>query len=317
MKITKTVTTGVLCLAAMAGGQAHASDAYAYVHATVAPSTDVLVSVPVNNNVEVELTALSRSGSVITVANSPAFAAGDFNAGAFPKYYIRVLDGSGAGLWASIIANSETTITVDDASVAALVANGNKFRVYKHHTVASVFPDALLNSAFVDGTQLLFYSSADSQNKAPGSGGIVNYTTFFNLGWGANADRPLKPEEAFVIRNSSGTTLTYVAVGIAPDHAVAYMVKPGVAKDTAVGTGYPVGVTVAETGLGTVNGRSILLQGTAQNSAPGSAAVYNYTTSFGLGWGANAGVTLAPNSGFVFRQPGSDTGGKATVVKPY
>lgn len=319
MNIRKTVTTGLLCFAAMASGQAYASDAYAYVHTTVPPSSDVLVSVPVNNALEVELTTVSRSGSVLTVANTPAFAAGDYNAGTFAKYYVRFIDGPAAGLWASITVNSETTLTLDDATVAALATSGggDTIRVYKHHTVGSIFPAALLNESFVDGTQLLFYSTADSQNKAPGSGGIVNYTTFFDLGWGANADRPIKPEEAFVIRNNAGSALTYVVTGVAPDHAVAHLVKPSVAKDTPLGTGYPVGITVTETGLGGIDARQLLLQGTAQNALPGSAAIHSYTTFAGIGWGASADVSLAPNEAFIFRQAVSDAGGKATVVKPY
>ena len=311
--------TGLLCAAALAGGQAEAAEVYAYVHSTVAASSDTLVSVPVNNAVEVELATTGVTGTVLNVANSPSFVAGDYNAGAFAKYYVRFVSGPAAGLWASVTVNSETSITIDNAAVAALASSGggDTIRVYKHHTVASVFPEALLDEAFVDGTQLLFYSTADAQNKAPGSGGIVNYTSFFDIGWGANAERPINPEESFVIRNNSGSTLSYVATGIAPDHDVAYLIEPGVNKDTPLSTGFPVDVTVEETGLGTADGRLILLQTASQNALPGSSAIYVFTTLGGVGWGANAGTALLPNTGFILRQQASDAGGKATVVKPY
>jgi len=313
----KGLTTAVLSLAALAGGQAQASDVYAYVHRSIPANSDVLVTAPVNNDIEAELTVTSKAGSILSFANSPSFASGDFNAGTFAKYYIRVLDGTGAGLWASITVNSETSITINNSIVAALVANGNTIRVYKHHTVGLLFPVSLQGQSFVDGTQLLFYSSTAGQNKNPGSGGIVNYTSFFDLGWGNNAERPILPEEAFVIRNTSASPLTYVATGFAPDHAVAYFIQPSVARDTAMGTGYPVPVTVAQTGLGTSNGRQIRLQGTALNALPGSLATYTYTTSGGVGWGANAGVELQAGSGFILRQTSSDNGGLSTVDKPY
>lgn len=306
--------TTALSLATLMASQAESTPQYAYVHQNVASGTDVLVSAPVNNKTEVELTVTSKSGSTLNFVNSPAFATGAYNAGTFPKYYVRFIDGPAAGLWASITVNSETSITIDNSSVATLVANGNKFRVVKHNTVGSVFPASLAGTAYGDGAQLLFYSTANAQNKAPGSGGIVNFTTFFDIGWGANADRPILPEEAFVIRNSTGSAITYVAAGLAPDSPVAYLVTNSVTKDTPLGTGYPVGVTVAETGLGTVNGRRILLQTTAQNAPAGSLANYLYTAG---SWGANTNVVLAPNTGFIFRQQAGQAGGKATVTKPY
>ncbi|MFN3166647.1 MAG: TIGR02597 family protein [Phycisphaeraceae bacterium] len=313
MNLRTGLTTAVLSLAALAGGQAYAADAYAYVHRSIPANSDVLVSAPVNTAIEAELTVTNKAGSVLSFVNSPSFSSGDFNAGTFAKYYVRITSGPAEGLWASIAVNGETTITITNPLVAALVTNGSNFRVYKHQTVGSMFPAALTGQSFVDGTQLLFFSDADAQFKNPGSGGIVNYTTYFDLGWGNNAERPILPEEAFIIRNNSASALTYVAVGFAPDHAVAYLVKPGVARDTALGTGYPVAVTVQETGLGAFNGRQIRLQGTSKNAFPGSLATYTFSGS----WGANAGVELQPNSAFILRQTASDTGGKATVVKPY
>jgi uncharacterized protein (TIGR02597 family) len=311
------LTTAVLSLAALAGGRAQASDVYAYVHRSIPANADVLVTAPVNNDIQAELTVTGKAGSILSFANSPAFASGDFNAGTYARYYVRVLDGTAAGLWASITVNSETSVTIDSPIVAALVSTGNTIRVYKHHTVGSLFPVALQGQSFVDGTQLLFYSNGPGQDKNPGSGGIVNYTSFFDLGWGNNAERPILPEEAFVIRNTSASPLTYVATGFAPDHAVAYFLQPSAARDSARGTGYPVPVTVAQTGLGGFNGRQVRLQGTALNALPGSLATYTYSTSGGVGWGANAGVELQPGSGFILRQTSSDTGGISSVEKPY
>lgn len=320
MDIKKGFSAAALLLASMVSVQAEAQAVYAYVAETVPANSDVLVSVPVNNSIEVELTTSSVAGSVITVPNTPDFAAGDFDAGSFVKYYVRFIDGPAAGLWASVTANSETTLTIDNAAVAALASagGGDQIRVYKHHTLDSVFPAELLGVSFVDQTQVLLYGDADTQNKAPGAGGIFTYATFFNLGWGVNAERPLLPEQAFVIRNSSNTDLTFAVTGIAPDHPVAYLLDGGVAKDTAIGTGYPVPVTVESSGLGGEDQRQILLQGTSgQNQTPGSAGIFTFATFFNLGWGVNAGVPLAPNSALILRQPATDVGGVSTVVSPY
>lgn len=320
MDIKKGFATAAFLLASLAGVQAEGQTVYAYVAETIPANSDVLVSVPVNNNVEVELTTSSVSGSVITVPNSPDFAAGDYDAAAFAKYYVRFVDGPAAGLWSSVTANSETGITIDDAVVAALATpgGGDTIRVYAHHTLGSVFSSELLDIAFEEGTQILTFSDADSQNKSAGSGSVNTYTEFLGIGWGTNAARPLNPEEAFIIRNAGSNTLTYIAVGEAPDHPVSYLVDGGADKDTPLGTGYPVPVTVDETGLGGVEGRQVLLQGTTGlNPAPGSAAVYTFTTFLGIGWGANGTVALPANSAFIFRQGSADAGGVSTATKPY
>lgn len=320
MDMKKGFSAAALLLASMVGVQAEAQTVYAYVSETIPANSDVLVSVPVNNSIEVELTTSSVAGSILTVPNSPDFAAGDYSQGAFARYYVRFIDGPAAGLWSSVTANSETTLTIDNADVAALASagGGDTIRVYKHHTINSVFPDSLLNISFVTGSQLLFFSASDTQNKAPGSDLTAGYTTFLNIGWGAEGGRPIYPEEAFIIRNNSGNPLTYVKTGVAPDHPVSFLLKAGVAKDTPLGTGYPAAVTVKETGLGGFTGRQILTQGgVGQAQAPGSAATYSFTAFLNIGWGAGSDVALAPNSAFLFRQPAGDVGGVFTVAKPY
>lgn len=332
MATKKALMFGAAALAA-ASFQANAQKLLAYVSSPLPSGTDTLVSVPVNNNVEVELETVSVAGSVITVDDSPEFAAGDYSAGSFARYYVRFIDGGAAGLWSNITVNSDTTLTIDNAEVAALAnaAGGETIRVYKHHTVGSVFPDSFLDDAdggvlttggVADGLQLLFYSEAALQNKAPGSrasSGVINYTTFFNLGWGAGADAPLLPETAFVIRNQTGNDLQYVVSGAAPDHPVSYLFDASVNKDYLLGTGYPADVTVEETGIGVFDGRVIFTQGSGIDTGPGGdgGSQFSFTTFFNLGWGASAGVELKPNSAFVFRQSAADPGGKVTVEKPY
>lgn len=323
MNIKKGFAAGALVVASMLGGQAEAQTLYAYVSETIPANSDVLISVPVNNSVEVELTTSSVSGSVITVPNSVDFAAGDYNQAAFVRYYVRFIDGPAAGLWSSITANTETTLTIANPDVAALATSGggDKIRVYAHHTLESVFPKAL-EGFVVDGTpgqqtQVLFYSTADSQNKAPGSNGTATFLSPL-AGWGPNAARPIFPEEGIIVRNRSlSKSLTFIKSGIAPDHPVSYLIKPGVARDTAFGTGYPASVLVPETNLGGVFQNQILVQTVpGQNNPPGNAGTYTYINP-AVQWSVNNTKLIPANQAFIFRQPATDAGGKRTVTKPY
>lgn len=323
MDIKKGFATAALLLASMAGVQAEGQTVYAYVAETVPANSDVLVSVPVNNNVEVELTTSSVSGTVITVPNSPDFAAGDYNAATFVRYYVRFIDGPASGLWSSITANSETTLTINNPDVAALASSGggDTIRVYAHHTLESVFPKAQdgISTISTPGqqTQVLYYSTGDSQNKAPGSGFTATFLSPI-AGWGPNAARPILPEEGILIRNRSLTdSITYIKPGIAPDHEVSILVEPTVARDTAIGTGYPVDVLLPDTNLGSVLQNQVLFQTIAgQNNAPGNAGTFTYINP-AVEWTSGNTKKIAGNTAFIFRQPATDAGGKRTISKPY
>lgn|GEM_PF-2445583 len=318
----KGFAAAALLLASMAGGQAEAT-VFAYVSETVPPNSDVLTSVPVNNSVEVELTTSGVAGSVITVPNSPDFAAGDYNQALYVKYYVRFIDGPASGLWASITANSETTLTIDNADVAALASagGGDTIRVYAHHTLESVFPKAQngISTISTPGqqTQVLFYSDSDSQNKAPGSNGTATFLSPV-AGWGPNASRPILPEQGIIIRNRSLTeSITFIKPGVAPDHEVSILVKPGVARDTAIGTGYPVNVLLPDTNLGSIIQNQILFQTIAgQNNAPGNGGTFTYINPI-ANWTIGNTKEIAANTAFIFRQPVTDAGGKRTITKPY
>lgn len=322
----------MVAAASLAGAQASAQELFAYVATPLPAGTDTLVSVPVNNDVEAELTTDSVAGSVINVP-AASLPGGAYDAGSFVNYYVRFIDGPAAGLWSSITANSDSSITIDNPAVAALAtaAGGDTIRIYEHHTVGSVFPadqlddsdgGLLTTGAVANGLQIQFFSDADTQNKAPGSDGAVSFSVISLPGntiaaWNV-PDRPLLPETAFVVRNNSGEDLQYIQSGAAPDHPVAFLAESGVVKDTHRGLGYPVSLTVLETGLGagTAN-RQVLTQGTAQNSAPGTDGSTATYLGFAGAWNT-PNLELQPFAGFVFRQTSaSDAGGKVDVVKPY
>lgn len=314
MKFNASAIAAVLLLALIAV-PTQAQDVYGYVYLPVPAQSDVLVSVPLNNAPQGDfaISAGGISGSVITV-DEPI--ADTLDAG---KYYVRFVDGGAAGLWTTITANSSSSFTLENTTAAALASAGDTVRLFKHHTVGSVFSANLLGISFVNQTQLLFFADSIAKNKAPGSGGTVTYTTLFNAGWGTNANRVIKPEEAFVVRNNSALSLVFVKTGLAPNHKVAFIAPGSANTDTVRGTGYPITTTVQSTSFGGVNQRQILLVNNiaaGKNKAPGSGGSYTYTTLFNAGWGANANAPLVGNGGYIFRQNGG-AGGKVTAIKPY
>ncbi|QNN23155.1 TIGR02597 family protein [Planctomycetales bacterium ZRK34] len=311
----KTSLLSTLCLLAMMVVPSYAQDVYGYVYLPVPAQSDVLVSVPLNNADQGDFTIAAGgiSGNVITVEEAIGQT---FDA---DKYYVRFIDGAAAGLWTTISANGANTFTLDNTEAAALAAAGDTVRVFKHHTIGSIFPAGLLGVTFVNQTQLLFFSDSIAKNKAPGSGGTVTYTTLFNTGWGADVDRVIKPEEAFVVRNNSASDLVFVKTGLLPQHKVAFVAPASSSNDIVRGIGYPVSVTVEDSDWGDVNQRQILLVNNAaagKNKAPGSGGSFTYTTLFNTGWGADATTSLSPSAGYIFRQ-NSGVGGKVTPVKPY
>lgn len=328
--VKKGFTAAALLLASMASGQADAGAVFSYVSTPLPAGTQTLVSVPVNNAVEVELVTAGVSGSVI---NLPAASVVDsaYNAGAYPAYYVRFIDGPAAGLWSSVTVNSPSSITIADADVAAQASagGGDTIRVYKHHTVGSIFPADKLDDAdggslttgmVSSGLQIQFFSDGDTINKAQGSGApsFASFLAFGGFGVWDTPDVPLLPESCFIVSNPTPNDLVYIASGFAPDHAVSYLIKPNVSKDTFLGSGYPVPTTVSGTGLGSgQQNRTIFTRGTGVNQAPGSGggAIYSYLGFLQI-WD-EPDAEIQPFGGFILRQEGADAGGVSVADKPY
>lgn len=330
MDMKKGLMASALVTAALVSGQAAAGPDLAYVSTPIPAGTQTLVSVPVNNAVEVELT--TETGTTGTTIKVPAasMAGGEYNAGANVKFYVRFIDGPAAGLWTSITANGTNSFTVDNADVVAKATStgGDTIRVYAHHTVGSLFPadmlddgdGGLLTTGVVgSGLQIQTISAGPGINKAQGTGtpGFVSFTVVPGVFavWDI-PDAPLLPETAFIISNAGTNDLVFIAPGHAPDHPVSILLPAATTQDTYVGAGYPVPMTVAETGVGTGSAsRGILTRGTGVNAAIGDQ-IFGYLGFLGV-WD-QPNVELDPFGGFIVRQDdATDAGGIITVTKPY
>jgi hypothetical protein len=117
-----------------------------------------------------------------------------------------------------------------------------------------------------------------------------------------------------LIRNGSAATLTWVGNGDIPDYNVALLVPAGVAKDTLIGSGFPVDTTVEA--VSAAAGRSI---STYNNAATGiyKSPTATVTYSVPLHRWNNLSQTIASSEGLLLRTSASEVGGKITIQKPY
>lgn len=283
---------------------------------TVPPETDVLLSVPVSRPVEEALSVDGApSGTTLPVA-AGALAGSSYD----DAYYVRFTSGAAEGLWSTVVSNSDDDVTITDAAVAALVADGDAFRIHAHQTVGSLFPKLHYDWSYTSGTQiLLFDNQAAGQFKVASD--ILQYRTVPVPGWtSGGAATVIPPESMFILRNNSSTkTLHYAHAGLVPDYTVSYLLPAGVDKDILIGSGYPTGTTVTKTGFGGVAGRQLLM---FDNQATGRFKVADdilqYRTVPVPGWTSGGGSTPVPASeGFIFRQSSSDPGGVIRTVRPY
>ena len=270
----------------------------------VPAQSDVLVTVPFNQDSEGDFTVSGVTGTGVTVAGAP-FTAGEF-AG---THLVRLTSGAAAGLWTTITANTTGELTLDDADVLALIAATDAFTVYPHQTVGSIMQDRLRNISFVSGTQiLLFDNDAASQNK--GSSATLTFITFPITTWSGaqGVDTILAPESLFVLRNSSNQALNFVTTGNVPTHPVSHLIPAGATKDILIGSGYPVDTTVGKTNFEGVAQRQILkFDNTAAGQNKGSSSTLTFITFPINGWTGGAGdqEALSPSEGFIFRQNGA------------
>jgi uncharacterized protein (TIGR02597 family) len=250
MKASAITAAALLALTAQT---VSAAETVGYNVVTVPANSDVLVSVPFNNNAEATFTVTSVDGTGITV--NEALSADTYDSG----YYVRFIDGSGEGLWSTITDNGSGGLTLAD-DLSGYVANGNTFRVYAHHTLETVFPDGLesvsfaeSSSAFVRKTEILVPDASSTGINKPAAATYY----YLNDEWrkvGASGnfdDVVLSPDEYFILRNTGGAgELDYIVSGDVESGAIARIIPTGDQNDVIIVSGRPVPMTLAELGLG-------------------------------------------------------------------
>ncbi len=283
---------------------------------TAPPQTDVMVSYPFNPVIEETLTVNGAPAGTSLPLTGGALAGKDYGRGGEQTFYVRFISGGSAGpegAWSTIIGHTDNDLTIGNAALAALVGNGDSFRIYKHRKVRDVFPPSMLGTSYLNGTQVLLFNNAANQQFKLGQ--IFTYIQAADqfIGAGIADTMTLEPDSAFILRNGSTTkTLTLFLAGTTPDYKVKRVLPAGAVKDILIGPGYPVDLPVLLTGLGTVPGRQVVV---FDNSGVGQFKVGQIASWVGTVW-APAPPDIDGAGGFIFRQNG-DAGGVVSAVKPY
>ncbi len=292
---------------------ADAAVAVGYNRIIVPAGTDVRLTIPFNS-VPVEQHAVTSVDTVngkISVANAVTGLYTD-------THYVRFVNGNGEGLWTTIAGISGAEITLDVGQVASKVNVGDVFRIYKHHTLDSIFQAGMKDRMFKVGTQVLIYeNNIDSMKMNKSAAKVAVYSPAgVWAGAGVTGSTILKPETQFILRNQSGDALEMITLGQVPDYSVSMLVAPS--GDLVVGSGYPLPVVLKDSGLG-ASLRQVLFYdngATGYNKSSSKVATYSPAGSW-VGAGVTGNEIIAPSEMITLRLPSSEAGDMVTVTKPY
>lgn len=252
MKSTASVIMAALLLA-LAAQAANAGNVVGLSKVAIPANADVRITVPFTTSAAGTFSVTATgNGGLVNVSGSMV-------GGAFANaYYARFISGGASGLWSTISTNGSGSVTLADTAVVAFAKSGDTFRIYKHQTIGSLFPDTMLGLAFDDNTTLLLFSNdrtAMQQNRSASA--VVSY--YDGYGWyadGVDSTTPICPETQLIVRNGSSNSYVVILFGQVPDYNVAVLTAPG--GDLNIGTGYPVPVVLNSAGLDSVS-RTVLI----------------------------------------------------------
>jgi uncharacterized protein (TIGR02597 family) len=286
-----------------------------YNRITIPGNTDVRLSLPFSQNAEGTFSVSTATASGVTVANT-------LTPGAYANsYYVRFTSGNGAGLWSTISNNGTNSLDLADLGLLNYVNSGDTFRVYRHHTLGSVFPNSLFNVSYTSGSKILIYENnlaAMSQNKA-----AVNTATYITSGggmWvgaGVSNNTILKPETQFILRNNASPQFQVITLGAVPDYSVSMLIAPN--GDLVIGSGYPVPVVLRDSGLAGNLQKVLFYDNNAvgQNKAANKTATYSSGSGTWVGAGVTGNELISASEAVTLRLPVGETGTKATIPKPF
>lgn len=234
----------------------------------VLPGADAIFSVPFVQRAEGTFTAAGVSSDVLTMSESVNL--NQFTGGLF---YIRILTGANAGRWTTILSNTANAFTVKDATAISGVTAGDTFKVVRHHTIASLFPDNHRGLSFIQsqtalirgqGSEILIVPTAShnlpttANNGINKSASVIYFYTTSNNRWNrsnsaTSGDNDIVPPQTyFALRNRSTTvTLVFTSSG-EMETSVQSSVVPIVTgkNDVLVTTGFPVPIRLSQLDLG-------------------------------------------------------------------
>jgi uncharacterized protein (TIGR02597 family) len=252
------------------------------------------------------------NGNVITVANNPDWTQ-DTLAG---THYLLVCDGDRQGLFASVAANTQNSMTLEFISETLgseqgdRVEPGDFIKVIPYWTLATLFPDG----SVPDRTEVLVFDrNSTGINKA---GSPITY--FDGFGWYAGPtnknNENIFPDESLVLRPPSGSTAAFSVTGhvpMVPLRVSVGQLANGIQQDTRISNPFPIEVplqVLLEPG-NSANGDEVLVFDNSNVGINKAGAPITYYTGFGWYAGpTNSNSRLiAPGQGLVYRRAATNT----------
>lgn len=250
---TQNIASTMMALLVLAVGSVKAGEIVGFNCTQVPANSDAFVSVPFAVKSAGTFTVNSTAVGIIP---DEALEVDQFG----PLYYVRVSTGAAAGKWSTIASNSASEITLENDSFLGMLANGDTFEVFKHHTLASVFPDRFAGlsfetsaSAFIRATEVLIPSSALGVNKSASATYFHTAGEWRKIGGGlTNFDEEvLAPQSYFILRNNGGSELSFYSWGTVDTNPIIRSIPTSTQdNDVAVSSGLPVARTLGQLNLG-------------------------------------------------------------------
>jgi len=280
----------------------------------VAPLGDSIVSVPFVQRTEGVFTVTSVSSNVANISQTL-----NLNQYSGSLFYVRFTSGIANGRWSTIVSNTANSFTLDDATLLSGVVIGDSFKVLRHHTLSSLFPDAHKGlsfiqspNAFTRSTEILVIPVGGANGVTPAINGINKSasTTYFFLNgrWNrsnaaTNGDNDIiLPQSYFIIRNrSAATSLTFTSFGeVEPSAQATRIVIQSIKNDIPGSTGLPVPVRLSQLDLG---GSSAFVN--SPSSFSRGDELYVFPPNGTTGFNKSASITYYFLNGAWRKSPGS------------
>jgi uncharacterized protein (TIGR02597 family) len=207
----------------------------------------------------------SVNGSAISLTVSEPLSANElvYVAGTQPNtYYAQIMSGSASGQYATITANTDSSITAEfEADILGALVAGDRVAIFPYWTLGTLFPAADAGSSFIASTSnlgsgrrteiILPDLASTGINKAPEG------TYFFNSNWrrvgnvSANAnDTIILPDAYLTIRgNNYASNTELVMTGSVVSKFVVPLTAGTIKTDNSIGIPIPARLTFDQLNL--------------------------------------------------------------------
>jgi uncharacterized protein (TIGR02597 family) len=331
MKTNLVVGLIVSSLGAILNAQSAVStDPVGFVTVTVPANSDAVLAVPLYRSAAFKGKIQAISGSTLTVAGNPAWAANQFVQalpGQTDTFAVLIATGAKEGLIAKVTANSTHQLTIElpvGENLAGIKTNdadgageGDDVDVMPYWT-----PSTLLPSSLAPGTQMLLIPnggvngvgvnlSANPILVFTGSSWLNSSAAFANA-----SHMPLSFASGFILRNNTSAGMNIPMVGAVPMVAHRLPIHTfanNVAQDVWFGYTSPVPENLGSTGLGFSPGDQLLVfdnSSTGMNKSANPILVFTGSSWLNSSSGF-ANVTnsfmVEPGRAYVFRKAATST----------